>query len=181
MRRASIAAALLASAALLTAGFLAGRATATASRAAQEIPASAFAPVWVQSAVGEPDPGRPGTPQRSGSPATARGVLEPVGSTPGPESSTTPARGSVSEAKAWARSLLGARQYACLDAIANHESRWNPLARNARTGAFGIPQALHGLTSTDPLVQVRWMLDYVARRYGTACAAWAHVEEFSWY
>ena len=54
--------------------------------------------------------------------------------------------------------------------------------RNPVSGAFGIPQALHGLTSTDPLVQVRWMLSYLERRYsGSACLAWAHVQRTGWY
>ncbi len=33
----------------------------------------------------------------------------------------------------------------------------------------------------DPLVQVRWMLRYIDRRYGTACLAWQHVEWTGWY
>lgn len=171
--------AFLAAILLVLAGFAVGRSTAAAPRPAQAIPASAFRPVSVAGVPRrESDPERTGAPHlRVGSPAGTAGAPTPL-----PESvAPLPADSGLSLAKSYALRILGPRQYACLDAIVEHESRWNPLARNWESGAFGIPQALHGLTSTDPLTQVKWMLDYVARRYGTACAAWGHVEAVGWY
>src|SRR5512143_2156335 len=60
----------------------------------------------------------------------ARPLMVSAGApSPSPESSGTGS--GVSAAKAYALHILGARQYACLDAIVMHESRWNPLARNS--------------------------------------------------
>ena len=61
---------------------------------------------------------------------------------------------------------------AALDLI-NHESGCRPNARNARSGAYGIPQALPGSKmasagadwETNPVTQIRWMAGYVSR-YG---------------
>lgn len=141
---------------------------AATSRPAQVIPAAGPAlPGAVLRMFGESDPERTGpAAEATGGPASAPVALLPS---------------RVAEVKAWALRMLGARQYDCLDAVVMRESRWNPLARNPVSGAFGIPQALHGLTSTDPMVQVKWMLRYIERRYGTACRAWAHVQRFSWY
>ena len=54
-----------------------------------------------------------------------------------------------------------------------HESGCRPNARNARSGAYGIPQALPGSKmasagadwETNPVTQIRWMAGYVSR-YG---------------
>ena len=86
---------------------------------------------------------------------------------------------AVSEARAWALAELGPREYACLDAAIERESRWDPLAVNPRSGAAGLLQALPPEKQarfgadwrTNPLVQVRWAAWYVAQRYGSACAA----------
>lgn len=61
---------------------------------------------------------------------------------------------------------------AALDLI-NHESGCRVDARNARSGAYGIPQALPGTKmasagadwETNPVTQIRWMAGYV-NRYG---------------
>lgn len=165
--------------AALLVGFNAGRSSAAVPRPAPD-PSYPEA-VWTRIGAPQAAPRHPvvGTSPVTGpSPA---GVAPDASSSPEPTSSSRPAPGTVAQAKAWTLAQLGPRQYRCLDAVVMHESRWNPLARNPVSGAFGIPQALHGLTSPDPLVQVRWMLDYVARRYGTACLAWAHVERTGWY
>jgi hypothetical protein len=96
---------------------------------------------------------------------------------------------SVANAKAYARSRLGATQYACLDDIFYYESKWNPLAENRNSGAYGIPQALPGDKMaafgsnwrTSPLTQVKWGIWYVNERYGSACAAWDHIVATGWY
>jgi hypothetical protein len=72
-------------------------------------------------------------------------------------------------------------QWGCLRTLGFGESGWRHWAHN-RSGATGIPQALpgsklysairHGWERiTQPVVQVRWFLTYVAGRYGTPCRA----------
>ena len=55
--------------------------------------------------------------------------------------------GSVAEYQAYARARCSAygwstTDFNCLVALWNKESKWNPNAYNARSGAYGIPQAL---------------------------------------
>ena len=71
----------------------------------------------------------------------------------------------------------------------NRESGWNPNSHNKRSGAHGIPQALPGSKMasegsdyyTNPEPQIRWGLKYIARRYGSPSAAWAHFQSRGWY
>lgn len=88
----------------------------------------------------------------------------------------------------------GEDQWRCLEGLWNRESGWRETAQNPRSGAYGIPQAYSGTRDrsgrpipfedrgikmsshgadwrTNPEVQVRWGLDYVANRYGTPCKA----------
>ena len=89
--------------------------------------------------------------------------------------------------KAIARLMVRARgwtavQFACLVRLWERESGWNHLARNPRSGAYGIPQALPAgkMASagkdwrTNPKTQIKWGLRYIKSRYGTPCAAWIH-------
>ena len=68
----------------------------------------------------------------------------------------------------------------------NMESGWNQYAQNASSGAYGIPQALpltkmpksawpaaHG-GSSNASAQIAWGITYIAQRYGSPSAAWAH-------
>lgn len=99
----------------------------------------------------------------------------------------------VGGARDIAQSLLAERgwssQWSCLDALANRESGWNVHATNPGSGAYGIPQSLPGSKMatagadwrTNPATQLRWMMDYVASRYGTPCGAWAHSQATGWY
>jgi hypothetical protein len=85
-----------------------------------------------------------------------------------------------------ARLLGNHRQLRCLDALWDAESGWDPRAVNARSGAYGIPQALpaahgHPFALGDWRAQIRWGLRYIHRRYGTACAAEAHERAHGWY
>ncbi|MBQ9029763.1 G5 domain-containing protein [Candidatus Saccharibacteria bacterium] len=65
-----------------------------------------------------------------------------------------------------------------------HESGCRVDATNAYSGAYGIPQALPGEKmaafgsdwKTNPVTQIKWMIDYVNRRYG----GWKQALEF-WY
>lgn len=80
-------------------------------------------------------------------------------------------------------------QFTCLDLLWTRESGWNVLATNAKSGAYGIPQSLPAAKMastgkdwlTNPKTQITWGLGYVKGRYGDACHAWAHSEEFNWY
>jgi hypothetical protein len=100
-----------------------------------------------------------------------------------------PQYGGVFDAQVWALSKLGQRQFACLWSIANGESAWNPYDRNPHGGAYGIPQAFPASRmasigsdwATNPLTQVRWMVQYVQHRYGSACKARAFRKTHGWY
>lgn len=67
----------------------------------------------------------------------------------------------------------------CLSALISRESGWNVHAKNPRTGAYGLPQALPGSKMAaagpnwrhDATTQIRWMVGYVNARYGGSCAA----------
>ena len=85
-----------------------------------------------------------------------------------------------------AQQMLGqfgwsASQFSCLEPLWYHESGWNPNAENPSSGAYGIPQALHGSLmasagsdwKTNPATQIRWGLSYIHDRYGSPCGAWA--------
>lgn len=68
----------------------------------------------------------------------------------------------------------------------NQESGWNPKAKNASSGAFGIVQSLpasklpNGENSTAQQ-QIDWGLGYIVQRYGSPQAAWAHEVANNWY
>jgi phage-related protein len=77
-----------------------------------------------------------------------------------------------------------ASQWGALQALWNRESGWNANAVNSSSGAAGIPQALghgHVFNLGDARAQIAWGLDYIAGRYGSPSAAWAHEEAIGWY
>ena len=69
------------------------------------------------------------------------------------------------------------------------ESSWNAKARNKRSGACGIPQALpcskmkkYGKDyKTNCKVQIKWGLAYIKGRYKTPTKAWKHFQKKHWY
>ncbi len=83
----------------------------------------------------------------------------------------------------------GGDQFQCLDSLWQKESDWNYQAVNPSSGATGIPQSLPADKmaaagpdwQTNATTQIRWGLDYIARAYGTPCAAWAHSQATDWY
>lgn len=101
-------------------------------------------------------------------------VLEPV-----PEIVTVGVKASIPPERAecanWAREAGVAEEdlQVALDLI-YHESGCRYNARNASSGAYGIPQALPGNKmatkgddwETNPVTQIRWMIDYINGRYG---------------
>jgi resuscitation-promoting factor RpfB len=84
-------------------------------------------------------------------------------------------------------------QWDCLYALWTRESGWSATAENPQSGAYGIAQALgHGPTNQYPAgpanppvssasAQITWGLGYIAGRYGSPCAAWAHEQADGWY
>jgi hypothetical protein len=84
---------------------------------------------------------------------------------------------------------LATSEFSCVDNIWEHESHWNVHADNPYSSAYGIPQALPGskMSSAGPdwqnsaETQIRWGLNYIAERYGTACAAWSFKQAHGWY
>lgn len=137
-----------------------------------------FAPVIVDPALVTPPPTMPPRPE------PAPHVI--VVLRPAPPVSREP---TVAEAQAWALAQLAVTQYACLVSIVKHEDgTWNP-TRTAPDGAYGIPQALPGSKMatagadwrTNRITQLRWMIAYVDRRYGSPCAAAAFRDAHGWY
>ncbi len=63
------------------------------------------------------------------------------------------------------------REWLCLHDLWMAESRWDHLAQNPKSSAFGIAQLLRERSSR-PELQVLRGLRYVAHRYGTPCKAW---------
>lgn len=77
-------------------------------------------------------------------------------------------------------------QFHCIYEIFQRESKWNHLARNRSSGAYGIPQALPGSKmgpgwESDPAVQIRWGINYMAQRYGSPCRAYDFWLVNRWY
>ncbi len=71
-------------------------------------------------------------------------------------------------------------QFRALYNLWQGESGWNERARNAQSGAYGIPQALPASKMasagrdwlTNPATQIRWGLRYILERYGSPVAAY---------
>ena len=69
-----------------------------------------------------------------------------------------------------------------------HESKCRYNARNASSGAYGIPQSLPGRKmasagddwETNPVTQLKWMNNYV-KRYGGWSGAWEFWQQHKWY
>lgn len=83
----------------------------------------------------------------------------------------------------------GRYQFSCLDTLWTKESNWNYRARNKRSGAHGIPQALPAtkmeVTGTDwrtnPVTQIQWGLHYIDVRYETPCKALSKFKRSRYY
>lgn len=94
----------------------------------------------------------------------------------------TPNAVSLGQQMAAARGWTGANWNA-LYVIWMRESGWNPRAVNRSSGACGIPQALPCSKIPDKSMagQIKWGLDYIARRYGSPSAALQHWQQHHWY
>ena len=77
---------------------------------------------------------------------------------------------------------IAASDYGYVNYIIERESHWNPLAKNPRSGATGVCQALPGNKmasagkdwATNPITQLRWCSGYAVGRYGS----WRGAYEF---
>lgn len=90
----------------------------------------------------------------------------------------------MAESRGWT-----GNEWDSLHKLWDKESGWNPLADNPTSDAYGIPQALPGSKMrsagwdwrTNAATQIRWGLGYIADRYGSPSAAWAHSQRHNWY
>jgi len=82
----------------------------------------------------------------------------------------------------YARALgYNQNQVRCLVTLWTRESRFDHLADNKRSSAFGIAQLL-GERSGQPELQVLHGLRYLSHRYGgSACRALQHSDRRGWY
>jgi hypothetical protein len=70
--------------------------------------------------------------------------------------------------------VLDDKQYRCLVILWRSESQWNPVAKNPKSTAFGIPQLLK-MKETNPFKQIDLGLKYIDHRYnGDTCKALAY-------
>lgn len=80
-----------------------------------------------------------------------------------------------------ARAGISPGDFNYVDYIVQKESRWNPHARNASSGAYGLCQALPGSKmasagsdwASNPITQLRWCDSYAKGRYGSWSAAYS--------
>lgn len=84
---------------------------------------------------------------------------------------------------------FGNGQFQYLDRIVTAESGWNYRATEAHTGAYGLGQALPASKMlpfgedyrTNPVTQLRWLMSYIAGRYGSPATAWQFHLAHNWY
>jgi hypothetical protein len=64
------------------------------------------------------------------------------------------------------------KEYMCVNKLWTKESNWNPLSKNKKSSAKGIPQLLK-LTTNDPYLQIDLGIKYLRSRYknGGGCEA----------
>jgi len=77
------------------------------------------------------------------------------------------------------------KQWDCLRSLWNAESRFNHLAVNEKSGAYGIPQAMkipNRKFKFSAEEQIKWGLKYISFRYPAGpCEAWTFHKKNGWY
>jgi hypothetical protein len=77
------------------------------------------------------------------------------------------------------------QQWADWVSLWNQESGWNIDAANPASAARGIAQNINGYGPTylqgSAQSQITWGINYIAGRYGSPSAAWAHEVSSNWY
>lgn len=84
---------------------------------------------------------------------------------------------------------IASSDHAYVNYIVSRESRWNVLAKNASTGAYGLCQALPGSKmatagsdwETNAVTQLKWCTGYAVGRYGSWEAAYNFWAEHHWW
>ena len=72
------------------------------------------------------------------------------------------------------------KEWVCADTLFTKESRYDNLADNKKSSAFGIGQMLNE-TSKDPEIQLLRTFRYIQKRYSTPCRALRHHHRLGWY
>lgn len=72
------------------------------------------------------------------------------------------------------------KQRRCIHTLFTKESRFDHLADNPKSTAFGIGQVLKE-TSREPDIQILNAYKYIKHRYDTPCRALAHHQRKNWY
>jgi hypothetical protein len=88
-----------------------------------------------------------------------------------------------------AKRIVSSGQFGCFDWVVTRESGWSVTATNASSGAYGLGQALPGYKMasqgsdwrTNPVTQIKWVLNYMNERYGSPCSAQSFWESHNWY
>ena len=79
----------------------------------------------------------------------------------------------------------GGGQWTYLNELIYRESKWNPLAQNPKSSAFGLCQFLNstweGEKTSDPYKQIDECLVYIVNRYGTPEKALRFHDKHNWY
>ena len=117
--------------------------------------------------------------------AVAAGVSAALAATGGGSSGSVEA---LMKQMAAARGWTGA-QWTDLYNVEMAEAGFNMNATNPSSGAYGLAQfiggpseyAQYGGNSSTASGQITGMLNYIAQRYGTPSAAWAHEQAYGWY
>jgi len=72
------------------------------------------------------------------------------------------------------------KEYICLERLWTKESNWNPLSKNKKSSAMGIPQLLN-MKERNAYKQIDLGLKYIDKRHTTACNAWAFFKVKGYY
>jgi hypothetical protein len=86
------------------------------------------------------------------------------------------------------KDMVPDREELCYFNIIDKESKWNPLAQNPKSTAFGIGQFLNSTwelvdhsKTKNPYIQIDAMVQYVKVVYGDGCKAWDFRYRNGWY
>jgi Transglycosylase SLT domain len=86
------------------------------------------------------------------------------------------------------KGLIPAGEWSCYFQIIDKESKWNPLAQNPTSTAFGIGQFINNTwevvdseKTSNPYYQIDAMIKYVKLIYGDGCNAWDFKNKRGWY
>jgi hypothetical protein len=119
-------------------------------------------------------------------PGAAAGAAAGAGDT-GAHSATAAANQAIARVLAAPYGWSTGQQWADLVSLWNQESGWRSDAQNPSSTAYGIAQFLdttwasYGPKTPDPVLQMKYGLEYIRDRYGSPSAAWAHEAADNWY